>query len=139
MNERLAICRSARGRMTRKRLGLGAVAVSALAVVVVTLTAGGSPARPSATANQTAFQPCRPGKLGGGYRVRINGISCREVRRLLPKMFAGAKRIERRESESVYRTRRGFTCLVQAGPAAAPPYTVILCVRQDQTIFYRAA
>jgi hypothetical protein len=94
-------------------------------------------ARASAKASETPFRRCVPGEKGGGYRVRANRISCREVRRSLPRMFAGAKEIERRESERVYRTRRGFTCLVQAGPNAAPPYTVFLCVRRDQTIFYR--
>src|SRR5919204_1869160 len=125
--------------MMGKRLGFGLVAVAAIAAVsLVTVAAGSFPTRLSATPNETAFQHCRPGENGGGYRVRANGVSCGDVRRLLPKMFAGAKEIERRESERVYRTRRGFTCLVQAGPPR-PPYTVILCARSAQTISYRAA
>ena len=124
--------------MTRKWIGFGLVAGAVIAASLATMAAGGFSARPSRDADAMFFQPCRAGEKGGGYRVRATGVGCGEVRRLLPKMFARAQRLERRESESVYRTRRGFTCLVQAGPERRR-YTVILCVRHAETIFYRAA
>jgi hypothetical protein len=82
------------------------------------------------------FRVCQPGRGGGGYRIRAIGITCDEVRRILPRLLSSATLITRRERERVYRNDDGWTCLSQ-GQRRRFGFTLILCVRGSQAILYR--
>jgi hypothetical protein len=88
------------------------------------------------------FRVCQPGPGGGGYRVRAIGVSCEEVRRILPRLLSSATGrhpatlVTKRERERVYRNDFGWTCLSQGQPRRFG-FTLILCVRGSQAILYR--
>jgi hypothetical protein len=82
------------------------------------------------------FRVCQPGRGGGGYRVRAIGVSCNEVRRILPRLLSSATLITKRDREGVYRNDDGWTCLSQGQPRRFG-FTLILCVRGSRAILYR--
>ena len=97
--------------------------------------AGAANASPSPPQVGT-FRVCQPGPGGGGYRVRAIGVSCDEVRRILPRLLSSATLITKRDRERVYRNDDGWTCLSQGQPRRFG-FTLILCMRGSQAILYR--
>jgi hypothetical protein len=127
-----------------------ALSAAALTVVVVVTTlvagcggGGGGDDVGAAAGKATSggpqvdtFRVCQPGPRGGGYRVRALGISCGEVRRILPRLLSSATLITKRGRERVYRNDDGWICLSQGQPRRFG-FTLILCVRGSAAILYR--
>ena len=124
--------------MQRTRLGLAVLAIAVAAVGAA--TRGGGDDRPATQARGAtsggAFAPCRAGRGGGGYRIRVAGTSCRTARAALPRMLAGEP-VTIRRRERVHVNGDGWSCLVQA--LGALRASQVACVRGRQLIVYRVA
>lgn len=114
---------------------ISAVAVIAGVVAADNRSSDATGTRAAASAAASLFAPCRPGSGGGGFRVRTVAISCREVRKVLPRMLGQQPPLVRRRGEYVYRNNDGWSCLVQALPRVAESH--VTCVRKHQVISYR--
>lgn len=80
---------------------------------------------------QAGLERCRPSDRGGGYDVWIKGVSCREIRRTLPK-FGGPGREQRKES--LFVNEYGWTCWSRLEQHYGPLHHI--CFRGSELVFY---